>query len=59
MIGADRNSEIGQVAEQLASHAQTLVDAEGTVDIRVVDEALPAHGCAGLLTNEKVNMGRG
>lgn len=40
---------VSQVDEELARDAETLIDVEGGVDVRVVDEALPADGCAGLL----------
>lgn len=36
----------GELDVELASHAQTLVDLEAVVDIRVVDEALPSNGGA-------------
>lgn len=39
----------GQVNEELAGNAQALVDLEGRVDIRVVNQAFPADGCARLL----------
>lgn len=39
----------GQVNEDLARQAQTLVDLEAAIDVRVVDEALPANSGTGLL----------
>lgn len=41
-LGADGDAHRGEVAEELAGEAEALVDAEGAVDVRVVDEALPA-----------------
>ena len=38
-----------EVLEELPGDPEALVDLEGLVDIRVVDEALPADGGAGLL----------
>lgn len=38
-----------EVDEELAGNAQALVDLEGLVDVGVVDQALPADCCAGLL----------
>lgn len=38
-----------EINKELAGNAQTLVDLEGFVDIGVVDQALPADCCAGLL----------
>lgn len=38
------------VAQELPSHSQTLVDLEGTVDIGVIDETLPPDSRSGLFT---------
>lgn len=38
------------VAQELPSHSKTLVDLEGTVDIGVIDETLPANSRSGLFT---------
>ena len=48
-LEADRDAEVCEVAEELAGDAETLVDLEGTIDVRVVDEAFPANGGAWLL----------
>ncbi len=48
-LGGSRHAEIGQPAEQLARGADALLDVEGVVEIRVVDQALPAHRGARLL----------
>mmetsp|Transcript_8238 Transcript_8238/g.16424 ORF Transcript_8238/g.16424 Transcript_8238/m.16424 type:complete len:372 (-) Transcript_8238:761-1876(-) len=42
-------SELVDLEEELAANAETLVDLEGSIKIRVVDETLPADGGAGLL----------
>lgn len=41
-LAGNGHALIGQVDEQLAGDPETLVDLERVVDIRVVDEALPA-----------------
>ena len=46
---ADGHAEAGEVAEQLAREAKTLVNLEGAVDVRVVDEPLPADSRARFL----------
>ena len=46
---ADGHAEAGEVAEQLARKAKTLVNLEGAVDVRVVDEPLPADSRARFL----------
>lgn len=38
------------IAQELPSHSQTLVDLEGTVDIGVIDETLPPDSRSGLFT---------
>lgn len=48
-LGGNGHAVGGQVDEELAGNAQALVDLEGGVDIRVVDQAFPADGCARLL----------
>ena len=48
-LTGDGQAGVGQVDVQLAGHAETLVNVVGLVDIRVVDQALPADGGAGLL----------
>lgn len=48
-LGGDGHAGGGEVDEELAGDTQALVDLEGLVDVRIVDEALPADGCAGLL----------
>jgi hypothetical protein len=40
-LGADGDAKVGQVAEQLTSNAETLVDFEGTVKVGVVDKTFP------------------
>ena len=39
----------GELEEEFARDAQAAVDVEGVVEVGIVDEALPAHGGAGLL----------
>jgi hypothetical protein len=48
-LAGDGHALVGQVDEELARYAETLVDLEAVVDIGVVDQALPADCCAGLL----------
>lgn len=48
-FGGDWDSGLGEVYEELAGDAETLVDLEGLVNVGVVDEALPADCGAGLL----------
>ena len=40
---------MGEVAEQLASDAKTLVDPEGAVNVRVINQAFPSDGSPGFL----------
>lgn len=44
----NRDSETGQVCVQLSRNLETLVDVEGFVDVRVIDESLPSYCCARL-----------
>lgn len=48
-FAGNRHASCSQVGEHLARHAQALIDFEGLVDIRIVDQTLPADGGAGLL----------
>lgn len=48
-LGGNGHALGSQVDEELARQAQTLVDLEATIDIGIVDQALPADGRAGLL----------
>jgi hypothetical protein len=48
-LGGNGHALAGKVAEELAGDTETLVDLEGLIDIRVVDQALPANSCARLL----------
>ena len=48
-LRADGYTEVGQVAEQLPGGAETFVDFEGTVNVRVVDQTLPSYCRAGFL----------
>ena len=47
-LGSCGHSHIPQAQQQPAGHMETAVDVKGMVHERVVDEALPAHGGAGL-----------
>ena len=38
-----------QVQKQGTGKSQARVDVIGMIQVRIVDQALPAHGCAGLL----------
>src|SRR6476661_5089058 len=42
-LGAGRQAKIGKIGEELTREAQPFVDAVRTVQIRVVDQALPAY----------------
>ena len=48
-FGAGGDAHLGEVEEQMAREAQAVVDLVGAVEMRIVDEALPADGGAGLL----------
>jgi len=48
-LGAGRDAHLVEIEEQVASKAQAVVDLEGFIEKRVVDEPLPAYGGAGLL----------
>ena len=48
-LGADGYTEVREIAEQLSRSAQTLVNFERAVDVRVIDESLPADGRARFL----------
>jgi hypothetical protein len=48
-LGGNGHALAGKVTEELAGDTETLVDLEGLIDIRVVDQALPANSCARLL----------
>ena len=47
-LGAGGDAHLGEVEQQVARHAQAVVDAIGLVQMRIVDEALPADGGARL-----------
>jgi iron complex outermembrane receptor protein len=42
-LGAGRQAQFVDVAQQCARHAQSVVDAEAVVHVRIVDQTLPAH----------------
>lgn len=48
-LASNRHALVGQVNEHLTRRAQTLVDLEAVVEIRVVDKALPADSGTRLL----------
>lgn len=48
-LRTDRHTQIGEVAQELASQAETFVNLEGTVKVRVIDEPLPSHSRAWFL----------
>lgn len=48
-LAGDGHALVGQVDEELARHAETLVDLEAVVDVGIVDQTFPADGCAWLL----------
>ena len=48
-LRADGNAQLCEAAQKLTGNAETLVDAEGAVDVGIVDEALPADSRARFL----------
>jgi hypothetical protein len=48
-LTGDGHALVGQINEELAGGAQTLVDLEAVVDIGIVDQTLPADSGTGLL----------
>lgn len=46
---ADGDAEMCEVAKELTGDTQTFVDVEGSVEVGVVDETLPADCCSGFL----------
>ncbi len=48
-LGAGGHAQANDVAQEGPGDAQTLIDVEGAIEIGVVDETLPAYGCAGFL----------
>lgn len=48
-LGTNGDTHGGEIAEDLTSDTNALVDFEGVVDVGVVDETFPSDGCAGLL----------
>ena len=48
-FGAGRHAQLIHVPQQLARQAQAVVDREGAIQVRVVDQALPAYRGARLL----------
>ena len=48
-LRTDRDTQIGKVAQELASQTEAFVDLEGTVKVRVIDEPLPSHSRAWFL----------
>ena len=47
-FGAGGDAHLGEIEQQIARHAQAVVDVVGLVEMRIVDEALPADGGARL-----------
>ena len=47
-LAGNGHALVGQIDEQLARYAETLVDLEAVVDIGIVDQTLPADGCTWL-----------
>ena len=48
-LGSDRNAQVGKIAQELTSEAETFVDLEGPVEVWVIDETLPSDGRTGFL----------
>ena len=49
ILGCRGNAHLVHVKEQLARDAEAVIDVEGVVKVRIVDESLPADRGAGLL----------
>ena len=47
-FGSGGHAHLGQVEEQMAGEAETVVDLEGLIEMWIVDETLPSDGGAGL-----------
>jgi hypothetical protein len=52
-LRSDGNTQVSQVAEKLPCHTETLIDFEGTINVRVVDETFPSHSRAWFLVTGK------
>ena len=48
-LGSGGDAHLGKVEQEVAGFAQAVVDAEGLIEVGVVDKALPAKGSARLL----------
>ena len=48
-LGSNGDTEVGKVAQEFTSEAQTLVDLERPVEVWVVDETFPSDGRAWFL----------
>jgi len=48
-LRSDGDADVRKVAQELTSKTQTLVDLERSVEVWIVDEALPSDGCAWFL----------
>ena len=48
-LRSDGDAKAGKITQELASKAETLVDLEGAVEVRVIDETLPSDGRAWFL----------
>jgi len=44
-LGPNGDTQVCKVAQELTGKAQTLVDLEGPVEVRVIDKTLPSDGC--------------
>ena len=49
-FGSDRDTEVGKVTEKLTGNSKSFVDVEGSVEVRVIDEAFPAYCCSWFLS---------
>ena len=47
-LGAGGHAHLGEIEEEVARETEAVVDLVGAVEVRIVDEALPADGGAGL-----------
>lgn len=52
-LGSNRNAQVGEIAQELTSEAETFVDLEGSIEVWVVNETLPSDGRTGFLLKDQ------
>ena len=48
-LRADGYAEVCQIAEELSGNFESIVNSEGAIDVRIVDESFPADSRTGFL----------